>query len=164
MPCTTGVHHVALVTSDLDRLIAFYSSVFEAEVVLDMEEEGLRHAMLDLGGGFALHPFFLGADPGGTGGADRGGIPPMFERGHLDHVALNVVDRETFEAVRRRLVECGASDGTVTDFGMVRTVTFVDPDGWEGEVAQWQDRSPLAFRDRIREPFPELSPVPATGA
>jgi catechol 2,3-dioxygenase-like lactoylglutathione lyase family enzyme len=147
MPLTSGINHVALVTADLDRLIEFYASVFEAEVVVDMEEGGLRHAMLDLGGGAALHPFDVGDNPHAAPAAG------MFQRGHVDHVALDVADSATFETLRARLVERGASDGVVTDFGSVRTVGFTDPDGWEGEVALWQAGPTLAFDARIREPW-----------
>lgn len=152
MPLTSGLHHIALITSDLDRLIDFYSAVFDAAVIADMEEGDLRHALLDLGGGVALHPFFVGDNPHATGP----GRP--FERGHVDHFALQVQAGDTFELLRRRLVERGASDGLVTDFGMVRTVGFVDPDGWEGEVAHWQDGTLLPFGDRAQEAYPDPSP------
>ena len=57
MALTAGSHHLATLTADLDRLIGFYTQVFDATVVFDMREEEMRHAFLDLGGGFALHPF-----------------------------------------------------------------------------------------------------------
>lgn len=148
MPVTSGIHHVAVVTSDLDRLIDFYVSVFEAEVIEDMDEGALRHALIDLGGGTALHPFYLGSNPHALAQS------PMFNRGHVDHVALKVDDPAHLETLRQRLVEIGASDGQITDFGNVRTVTFVDPDGWEGEVAHWQDAAPRSFQNRIQEPYP----------
>jgi catechol 2,3-dioxygenase-like lactoylglutathione lyase family enzyme len=142
MPLTIGINHVATLTADLDRLIRFYVEVFEGVVLLDLDEGGLRHAMLDLGGGACLHPFQLDGNPHGEGSAT------MFDRGHLDHVALNVGDDETFETLRRRLVAAGATDGMVTDFGNVRTVWFRDPDGGEGEIAQWQRAEPLTFAKR----------------
>ena len=42
----------------------------------------------------------------------------------------------------------GATSGTVTDFGNVRTVSFRDPDGMEGEIAQWQAGELLTFAQR----------------
>ncbi|WP_246647140.1 hypothetical protein [Rhizobium laguerreae] len=49
-------------------------------------------------------------------------------------------------------MKAGASDGTITDFGAVRLVTFKDPDGTEGEVARWTDsRRVLGFEERKRE-------------
>lgn len=141
-----GFNHVALITEDMDRFIAFYTEVFEAKVHFDLDEGELRHAMLDIGGGAALHPFTVP-------GRDGRGSSEMFGRGHLDHFALNCPDEETFERVRRRLVEHGACDGTVTDWGAIKTCTFRDPDGMELEIALWEDGEPLRFEDRIEEPF-----------
>ena len=63
MPLSTGIHHIATVTSDIERLIDFYESVFDASVIADLTEGGLRHAFIDLGGGVVLHPFAVpGAD------------------------------------------------------------------------------------------------------
>ena len=130
-PLSSGCHHVAMLTEDLDRFIDFYRSVFEARVVAELEEEGMRHALVDLGGGFHLHPFQL---PRGSGSVARAS-GEMFRRGHLDHLAVNVGDPGAFETIRQRLVERGASDGTITDFGLVQTVSFDDPDGMDAEIA-----------------------------
>lgn len=68
------------------------------------------------------------------------------------HLALKVYDEECLQEVRRRLVKAGASNGTITDFGAVRLVTFKDPDGMEGEVARWTDnKRVLGFEERKRE-------------
>ncbi len=77
----------------------------------------------------------------------------MFTRGHLDHVAFDVPDDGTFDEVRRRLVDAGASDGLCTDFGIQRVVTFVDPDGHEAEIAQWRSGQPRSYDDARREPY-----------
>jgi hypothetical protein len=47
---------------------------------------------------------------------------------------LQAASADSFETIRRRLVERGASDGSVNDFGAVRSLFFRDPDGLEGEV------------------------------
>jgi hypothetical protein len=77
----------------------------------------------------------------------------MFGRGHLDHIALDVADREQFEMLRQRLVAIGASNGLATDFGMLRAVVFKDPDGLEAEIALWTDGTPLRYEEAIREPY-----------
>lgn len=143
----TGIHHVALLTSDMDRFIAFYTEVFGATVTVDVTEGDLRHALLDIGAGGALHPFAIADNPNGRGS------PEMFARGHLDHIALNVADEETFQELRRRLVDAGVSDGTVTDFGPVKTCVFRDPDGMDCEIALWKEGELLSFEDRILEPY-----------
>ena len=59
MAITSGFNHVATLTTDLERLAAFYAEVFEAEVTFRMEAEGDHPRMwiLDLGGGAALNAF-----------------------------------------------------------------------------------------------------------
>lgn len=159
MPLTTGCSHVALVTEDLDRLIAFYRDVLGGEVTLVMDEGDVRHAFVDLGGGFALHPFEVrGPNEHATG------LPQMFGRGHLDHLAISVADEETFQTLRRRLVEAGASDGTVTDFGSLRSVWFTDPDGMGCEITRDADGEPLAFANRLEDPYVPVEEARSTEA
>ncbi|MDX1746943.1 MAG: VOC family protein, partial [Halobacteriales archaeon] len=123
-----------------------YEAVFDAEVTVDMQEGPLRHALIDLGGGFCLHPF-----QHAHGSSHAAGSNAMFDRGHLDHFAIDVDDAETFQLLRARLVDAAASDGTITDFGAVRTVWFEDPDGMGAEIAIWSNGDPLAFDDRREE-------------
>ncbi len=62
---------------------------------------------------------------------------PMFERGRIDDFALGAVDAETSERLRADLVARGHTDGAVTDFGVMRVLTFNDPDGHAVELAHW---------------------------
>jgi catechol 2,3-dioxygenase-like lactoylglutathione lyase family enzyme len=148
MRLTNGFNHIALITSDLDRLLEFYIDVFDATVIADLEERGLRHSLIDFGGDACLHPFQLEGNPRGFG------RPAMFERGHLDHVAINASDESSFETLRQRLIEKGASDGIVTDFGRVCTVSFVDPDGFDAEIALWRNEPVRPFDQRRRYSTP----------
>jgi catechol 2,3-dioxygenase-like lactoylglutathione lyase family enzyme len=59
---------------------------------------------------------------------------PLFARGRIDHLGLQAASVSAFEEIRRRLIEKGAADHFVTDFGPVLSVFFRDPDGLEGEV------------------------------
>jgi catechol 2,3-dioxygenase-like lactoylglutathione lyase family enzyme len=156
MAVTVGAHHLTLFTSDMDRFIRFYAEVFDAETRLDLSEPGphggtIRHSLLDLGGGFALHAFQM---PEATG--HEAGSMQMGKRGHIDHLALQVDDEVHLQKIRRRLVKAGASDGTITDFGIIRLVTFKDPDGMECEVARWTDsKRALSFHERKQEAWPD---------
>jgi hypothetical protein len=112
----------------MDRLIAFYERAFDARVTADLEEEGLRHAFIAVGPHTVLHPFQVpGIEPPGP--------QAMFQRGRLDHFALNAASEAAFREVRRRLVAEGASDGAVTDMGSLLLLGFTDPDGGAHEVA-----------------------------
>ena len=88
--------------------------MFGARITVDIEEEGLRHAFIEVGPHTVLHPFQVpGVAPPGQ--------QPMFSRGRLYHFALNTASEKAFREVRQRLVDEGASDGSVTDHVEDRT-------------------------------------------
>jgi catechol 2,3-dioxygenase-like lactoylglutathione lyase family enzyme len=134
-----GLNHVAFVTTDLDRLAGFYKRVFDADMVVDVRARGVRHAFIELGPSCVLHPFEFPDNPHATAS------PQIFERGHLDHIAINASSQAAFDTIRQRLVDEGVSDGEITDFGSVFSVFFRDPDGMDAEVcvmkegASWSD-------------------------
>lgn len=123
-----GVNHVAVITSDTDRLHAFYRDVFEAEVATDQKNDGFRFSVVHIG----PHTEFNVFQVDGNTEAER--QVPMFGRGRLDHVGLQATSLEAFEEIRRRLIARGACDEFVTDFGPVLSLFFRDPDGLEAEV------------------------------
>lgn len=129
----TTIGHVALNTADLDRFRRFYDEVLgiRASVVLRMDHEpGYRHAFFNVDDRTHLHVFEVpGYDP-----TDHGFTAVIGQRGRVDHFGFAVGSDAEFEAARRRLVAAGASDGTVTDFGPIRSVYFEDPDGLPCEV------------------------------
>ena len=130
MALVNDLHHVAFLTADLDRLIAFYERIFDARVTLDREDGGRRHAFIDIGPHTMLHPFEVPS-------AEVPGRQPIFERGRLDHFALNATSEETFREVCHRLIAEGANateGGLVTDMGSVLSFGFHDPDGGWHEV------------------------------
>jgi catechol 2,3-dioxygenase-like lactoylglutathione lyase family enzyme len=129
MTLLNGFQHVAILTSDADRLHAFYREVFDAEVVnVKAEGPGMQLSFIDLGGGADLNVFQI------EGNVEATRQTPMFGRGRIDHIGLQAASLEAFDQVRDRLMARGASDGFVTDFGPILSVFFRDPDGLEGEV------------------------------
>ena len=141
-----GVNHIAILTRDMDRFIRFYQEAFDATVVHDNRTHGghvgERMVILALGGQSAFNVFEV---PGNTQAHVQ---TPMFGRGRLDHFGLNARSRETFEHVRTRLMQLGASDGTMTDFGAALSVFFRDPDGLEAEVVWNKDPETRAAERR----------------
>ena|ERR1700733_13982658 len=131
-PKTSGFNHVATMTADLDRYLAFYKDVFGADVVMIMEAKGdhPKMAIVNMGGEGALNVFEVPAD---SILGDRG---KMGGRGPIDHYALSVDSEERLLEIRDRLVDLGSSPGEVTQFGPdLLSVFFRDPDGAELEVA-----------------------------
>jgi len=124
-----GMNHVAILTNDTDRLHAFYRDVFDATVSHDMSEaEGVRLSFVDVGPHTELNVFEV------NGNSEAARQTPMFGRGRIDHLALQAASLEAFDTIRARLIERGATDGFVTDFGPILSLFFRDPDGLEAEV------------------------------
>ena len=118
MMLIAGLDHQHLTSRDLDRLLAFYRAVFEAPTVLDRTEDGVRTALVDVGGGVLIEAVEQ---------SDPEGAP-------FGRPALSTPNRAAFLEVRRRLIAAGAGDGLVRDAGFAWTSRFHDPTGIEGEV------------------------------
>jgi catechol 2,3-dioxygenase-like lactoylglutathione lyase family enzyme len=123
-----GIHHVAILSSDTDRLVDFYQKVFDATVEHSSVDGPVRLTFLKIGPNTELNIFEID----GNREAER--QTPMFGRGRLDHIGVRAASMEAFSEIRRRLIDLDATDGFVTDFGPVLSLFFVDPDGLEGEV------------------------------
>jgi catechol 2,3-dioxygenase-like lactoylglutathione lyase family enzyme len=122
-----GINHVALLTTDTDRLVDFYGEVFGATVFAQQQEEpGMTLTFIDIGPATQLNVFQMDGNEQPHG--------PMFGRGPIDHLGLQASSKEAFDTIRTRLMERGATDGFVTDFGQSLSVFFRDPDGLECEV------------------------------
>jgi catechol 2,3-dioxygenase-like lactoylglutathione lyase family enzyme len=126
----SGINHVAVLTQDTERFTTFYGDVFEATVFSDEEiSDGAQQGRLTfvtIGPHTQFNVFELPVPP-----PDH---TPMFGRGPIDHIGLQAESQEAFDEIRRRLIERGATDGFVTDFGVALSLFFIDPDGLEGEV------------------------------
>lgn len=159
-----GTNHIATVSKDLDRLVEFYSRVFDSECLLDVEvpfmplkKEGGsgRHVFISLGGPTVLHAWQIdGADPDQFDGE-------IFSRGRVDHFALATSSYADFERFRETLVEEKATTGEVNDFGLMLSFSFQDPDGLWTEVAWWKDGPDLSGLDAklMRDPIAEQALV-----
>ncbi len=127
-----GFNHVAVLTNDTERLQAFYTEVFEAQVLRDGpevdEHPEVRMTVIHVGPTAELNVFEI------AGNTEAERQTPIFGRGRLDHLALQAESLEAFEEIRRRLIARGAADEFVTDFGPILSVFFRDPDGLECEV------------------------------
>ena len=95
-----GVHHVALLSSDVERTIGFYQDLLElplTEVFENRDYQGSTHFFFDIGNGNALAFFdFPGLDLG-----------PYAERlGGLHHLAISV-EPERWQHLRTKLRDAG---------------------------------------------------------
>jgi catechol 2,3-dioxygenase-like lactoylglutathione lyase family enzyme len=95
-----GLHHLALLSSDVERTIRFYQDLLEfplTEIFENRDYRGSNHFFFDIGGGNLLAFFdFPGLDLG----------PYAEVLGGLHHVAISV-DRATWERLRGKLDAAG---------------------------------------------------------
>jgi catechol 2,3-dioxygenase-like lactoylglutathione lyase family enzyme len=126
-----GINHVALISRDVAALGRFYAEVFEAEVGPTRphgQDPGETMTNIRIGPHTELNVVTI------KGNTEPDRQTPMWGRGRLDHLGLHAASPEAFATIRQRLIDAGASDGTVNDFGGVHSMFFRDPDGLEGEV------------------------------
>ena len=131
MPITTGLNHVATLTTDMDVTVRFYEQAFGAEVTFEVARTDDHPWMkiLDLGGGAALNVFEVPA------AEIIGERRKQGRRGAIDHFALAVPSRAHLEDVAARLADAGAQEvGEIQQLGSEWSVFFRDPDGMELEV------------------------------
>ncbi|MGH8868571.1 MAG: VOC family protein [Actinomycetes bacterium] len=118
-----GVHHVALLSSDVERTVRFYGGLLEfplSDIFENRDYAGSNHFFFDLGHGNAL-AFFDFPD------LDLGPYKEVL--GGLHHLAISV-EPDRWEHLRRKLDDAGVAyqreSGT--------SIYFTDPDGARVEL------------------------------
>jgi catechol 2,3-dioxygenase-like lactoylglutathione lyase family enzyme len=113
-----GLHHTALISSDVERTIRFYQDVLEfplTELIENRDYPGSSHFFFDIGNGNLLAFFdFPGLDVG----------PYAEVLGGLHHLAISV-DPERWPHLVRKLDEAGVEHVVHSEV----SVYFSDPDG-----------------------------------
>ena len=113
-----GVHHMALICSDVERTIRFYQDLLGfplVELFENRDYKGSTHLFFDIGHDNTL-AFFDFPDLG---------LPPYSEvLGGFHHLAISV-DQEHWAAAKRRLEEAGVATQIESEISLY----FLDPDG-----------------------------------
>ena len=129
---TTGLHHLRLTVTDLERSRAFYSEVLGFQVAAESQgspdDPAVRADPAQLYGGvvFQTHGMLFGLRPVAPG-QDRFDS----ERVGLDHLSFGVASRSQLDEAAQRLEERHIPHGEVRDlpdFG-ISILSFSDPDG-----------------------------------
>ena len=175
----TGFNHVVFVTDDMEKTVKFYCGVLglkvKATVASSRKPSGLigkqraadawnRLYFFELGNGDTLafvefpgfdtmseSSFFINLWPG------KGLLVQRPQK--LDHVALNVEDRDALAAAQQRLREAGYAVSDLQELGgspFVMSIYVYDPNGIPLEIATWGGES----RGKS-EWFVDPNPVPS---
>ncbi len=126
----TGLHHITLISSDVERSIGFYRDVLGLGVIRDApsdDDPGVRHVWfgaVDGTPGRLLSVMEYPQLPAGVTGL-----------GSTHHFALAVDSAEELDAWRTYLLEQGVECSEVFERGGFRSLYLRDPDGHVVEIA-----------------------------
>jgi catechol 2,3-dioxygenase-like lactoylglutathione lyase family enzyme len=152
-----GINHLALVCSDMERTVDFYSGVLGMPLVKTIELPfGMgQHFFFDAGGGDCLAFFWFPDAPAPAPGvASASALPGRGDlataQGSMNHVAFDVAPDKIEEYAARlkaKGIECtDVANHDESEFQVsrdmhegvyVRSVYFFDPDGILLEFAAW---------------------------
>lgn len=118
VPAGTGIGHVHLKVSDLERALAFYQGVLGFDLVARL---GNGAAFVSAGG----YHHHIGLNTWHS----RGGTPPPPHHTGLYHVAIRYPSRRDLAVAVRRVIDAGAPLQGVADHGVSESVYLADPDG-----------------------------------
>ncbi|CAJ1493247.1 VOC family protein [[Mycobacterium] kokjensenii] len=152
-----GINHVALVCSDMERTVDFYSNVLGMPLIKSLDLPGGmgQHFFFDAGNGDCVAFFWFRDAPDRVPGISSPvAIPGIGEIvsavSTMNHLAFHV-PADKFDAYRQRLKDKGVRVGPVLNHDdsefqasavvhpgvYVRSFYFLDPDGITLEFACW---------------------------
>ena len=123
MPEIEGLNHVALTVSDVATSKAWYQKIFDAQVLLELNEDAFERVVL------LIPPVFVGLT------RHKGGPTKPFDEKNIgmDHLAFGVEDRATLDAWAARLDELGIEHSVINDVFYGSTLVVRDPDNIQVE-------------------------------
>jgi len=162
------VHHLALVTPDMDTTVRFWHGVLGARLTMNLATDSFRHYFFEFGPGCTV-AFFEYRDQELDRFAKPAGIPS--ERAvQFDHLSLGLDDEEALLELRNRLKEHDCEVTEVVDHGTMRSIYFTDPNGIALEASWWvvdPTEHDDGYTDEVRyadpDPVPAVRELRATG-
>jgi len=153
-----GIHHVTMLTRDLDSTIRFYSGVLEMRLIVSRRDRPGRHCIFDLGGGDTVHFFEYPKAEIFTESA--AGSP--WVRGVMQHVAFRVANEHALRSVQDRVRAAGIEVTDLRDNVSAESIYFKDNNGITIEIARWKV-DPTGRSPEYDNPlfFSDPDPLPA---
>jgi len=134
-----GVHHLALVCSDMDRTVRFYTEVLGMKLTAKLSiKGGAKHFFFDMGGDNQLAFFWFPEAPVAQPGIGNAGIS-QFTSAHasMHHVAFTVENEDKLWEAWDTLTENGVESMWALDHDFCKSIYFRDPDGILLEFSAW---------------------------
>jgi catechol 2,3-dioxygenase-like lactoylglutathione lyase family enzyme len=135
LPRWRGVHHLALITTDMDATVRFYHGVLGARLVLTIGMPAFRHYFFEFDQGNTVAFFEYHDQPVDTYAKPAG--VPFPQASQFDHLSLALTDEDALLRLRDRLKEHNCEVTDVVDHGTLRSIYFTDPNGIALEASWW---------------------------
>ncbi|WP_208028815.1 VOC family protein [Rhabdothermincola sediminis] len=167
-PIWRGIHHLALVTTDMDATTRFWHGVLGARLVVTLATDAFRHYFFEVAPGSTV-AFFEYRDQPVERYAKPAGVP-FPQASQFDHLSLGLADEDALHRLRDRLEAHGCEVTDVIDHGIMRSIYFTDPNGIALEASWWtldatgrpaDHADPRFFSDP--EPVPAVAEIARAG-
>jgi catechol 2,3-dioxygenase-like lactoylglutathione lyase family enzyme len=126
MPDFTGVSHVSLSVTDVERSTAWYTDVLGFQLVMPTDAPGLRRVLLAHPGSGLMVALSQHESGSGEAFAET--------RTGLDHLSFAVPDRDELSAWEDRLKTAGVAFTPIQDEFYGSVLVFRDPDNIQLEL------------------------------
>lgn len=155
-----GVHHLALVTPDMDATVRFWHGVLDARLVTTLATPAFKHYFFEIAPGNTV-AFFEYAGAHLAMYAKPAGVP-YDQASQFDHLSMHLPDEDALLRLHARLKAHGCEVTDVIDHGFLRSIYFSDPNGIALEASWWTidpTGRPVDYADERL--FADPDPVPA---
>lgn len=122
----SGVNHLAMATSDMDRTIRYWRDLLGMRLVVGIGKPGYRHYFFEIAGCCRI-AFFEWYE-----------VRPVQEKEHgrpvsgpfvFDHIAISVETRDDLWNLKDRIDAAGFWVSEVVDHGFIHSIYSFDPNG-----------------------------------
>jgi catechol 2,3-dioxygenase-like lactoylglutathione lyase family enzyme len=155
-----GVHHLALVTPDMDATVRFWHGVLDARLVTTIGTPAFRHYFFEVAPGNTVAFFEYTGQHLATYSKPAG--VPYENAPQFDHLSMQLPDEDALLRLRDRLKSHGCEVTDVVDHQILRSIYFSDNNGIALEASWWTldpTGRPVDYGDERL--FSDSDPVPA---
>lgn len=150
----TGVHHLALVTGDMEATVRFWRDLLGMRLIAGLGRPGYRQYFFEISDRDAIAFFEW---PGVEKGPDKDHGAPVEGPAAFDHLSVGVASDQDLWDLKARLEAAGIWVSEIVDHGFIHSLYSFDPNNIPIEFS-----APVAGVDLRRQPrMADADPVPA---
>ncbi|MEG3586389.1 MAG: VOC family protein [Actinomycetota bacterium] len=157
-PNWQGIHHLAMITPDMDETVRFYCGVLGMPLVATVCAGPMRHYFFELGTGNTI-AFF--EDPRAETFEKPAGLMSRTDL-QFDHLSFALATEKDLTSLIQRLEDAQCDITRIVDHQIIRSVYFHDNNGIALEASYWTvPIENLGFKPDDEVLFADPNPVPS---